>query len=235
MSLVNAVVCKYCQKEFRRESTLLAHICEAKRRHQQRDETGVQFGYRAYIQFYETTQGSAKLKTYEDFAASPYYLAFVRYGRYLVSIRVINSTSFTAWLLKNNKKLDYWCSDKLYEEWLLDYLRRENAEDALERGLEEMRNYAESFREVDGSCDFDFSDYFRRGNSNRICQHIVSGRISPWIIYNCDSGVSWLADLSPALLSLIMAYIDPDYWSRRLQDFLGDTEWSKHILSQAGL
>jgi hypothetical protein len=217
VSLVNAVVCKYCQKEFRRESTLSAHICEAKRRHQQRDETGVQFGYRAYLQFYETTQGSAKLKTYEDFAASPYYLAFVRYGRYLVSIRVINS------------------SDKLYEEWLLDYLRRENAEDALERGLEEMRNYAESFREVDGSCDFDFSDYFRRGNSNRICQHIVSGRISPWVIYNCDSGVSWLADLSPALLSLIMAYIDPDYWSRRLQDFLGDTEWSKHILSQAGL
>jgi hypothetical protein len=99
---------------FRKESTLTAHLCETKRRWQQEKETGVQFGLRAYLQFYETTQGSAKLKSYEDFVNSSYYRAFVRYGRHLVSIRAINSVSFTAWLLKNNKKLDHWTKDTYY-------------------------------------------------------------------------------------------------------------------------
>ena len=93
--------CRYCDKEFRKESTLTAHLCEQKRRWQQESETGVQFGLRAYLRFYEVTQGSSKLKSYSDFASSPYYNAFVKYGRYQVSIRAINSNSFTDWLLKN--------------------------------------------------------------------------------------------------------------------------------------
>ena len=135
--------CRYCQKDFRRESTLAAHLCEPKRRHEQQNETGVQFGYKAYLQFYEYSQGSAKLKSYEDFATSPYYNAFVKFGRYCVNIRAINFSSFTNWLLKNNKKLDYWCKDSLYDEWLTDYLKRENPQDALERAMKEMQEYAD--------------------------------------------------------------------------------------------
>ena len=69
--------CKYCGKEYKKESTLGAHLCEPKRRHQQKNETGVQLGFKAYIRFYELTQGSAKLKTYEDFSSSPYYFQYL--------------------------------------------------------------------------------------------------------------------------------------------------------------
>jgi hypothetical protein len=223
--------CRYCEKEFRKESTLTAHLCEPKRRRQQENETGVQFGLRAYLQFYEITQGSARLKTYEDFCNSSYYNAFVRYGRYCVAIRAINVTSFTAWLLKNNKKLDYWCRDSLYEEWLHEYLRRESPQDALDRGLQEMAEYVDS-----GTTNLaHYSDYFRFGNANRICHHISSGRISAWIIFNCDSGVEWLDSLGPEHLGLVMPWIDPDHWHRRFQDNVADVEWTRHILTQAGL
>ena len=151
--------CRYCEKTFRRESTLTAHLCEQKRRHQQQTETGVQWAYKAYIRFYETTQGSARLKTYDDFAASPYYLAFVKFGRYCVSIRAINFVSFTDWLLKNNKKLDYWCKDSLYEEWLVEYLKKESTQDALERALGEMQKYADDNPDLKNG----FTDYFRYG------------------------------------------------------------------------
>jgi len=86
-------VCKYCNKSYVKESTLAAHLCEPKRRWQQQNEAGVQLGFKAYLRFYEITQGSAKLKTYEDFIGSPYYLAFVRFGRYLIGIRAVNSAS----------------------------------------------------------------------------------------------------------------------------------------------
>jgi len=223
--------CKYCEKPFRKETTLLAHLCEAKRRHTQRDETGVQWGLKSYLRFYEFSQGSAKLKSYEDFAKSPYYNAFVKFGRYCVGIRCINFITFTDWLLKNNKKLDHWCSDRLYGEWLLEYLKRENTRDALERALKEMTEYAEINTELKNG----FTDYFRYGNANRICHHITTGRISPWVIFNCDSGIQFLETLNETQLTIVMPWINPDYWQRRFQDYMADTEEAKTILNAAGL
>jgi hypothetical protein len=209
---------------------LTAHLCEPKRRYQQQNETGVQLGLKAYLRFYEVTQGSAKLKTYDDFVASPYYIAFVKFGRYLVSVRAINAVNFTDWLLKNNKKLDYWCKDSFYSEWLQEYLRKEATQDALERALKEMQDYADAQKFTNG-----FSDYFSSGNVNRICHHIVSGRISPWIVYNCATGVSFLDSLDETQVAMIMPYIDPDFWQKKFTDYLADTEWVKDILAKAGL
>jgi hypothetical protein len=228
---VTKFVCKYCKKSYSKESTLTAHLCEPKRRYQQQNETRVQLGFKSYLRFYEVSQGSAKLKTYDDFATSPFYNAFVKYGGYCVSIRCINVNSFTDWLLKNNKKLDHWCSDKLYEEWMTEYLRKEHVQDALERALKEMQEYADNNSELINQ----YSDYFRAGNGNRICHHIVSGRISPWVIFNCGSGVNFLSGLREDQVDIILPYIDPDFWQRKFKDYLADSEWVKHILSQAGL
>jgi hypothetical protein len=228
---ITSYKCRYCEKEFRKESTLTVHLCEQKRRWQQEQETGVQFGLRAYLRFYEYAQGSSKLKSYEDFATSPYYNAFVKFGRHCVGIRCINFVSFVDWLLKNNKKLDNWCSDRLYAEWLLEYLKREAVKDALERALKEMQNYAEINLDLKNG----FSDYFRYGNSNRVCHHIATGRISPWIVFNCASGVTFLDQLSEDQVAMIIQWIEPDYWQRKFTDYLADTEWAKSVLAKAGL
>lgn len=223
--------CKYCQKEFRKESTLAAHMCEPKRRFQQQNESWVQLGFKAYLRFFEITQGSAKLKTYDDFAKSPYYNAFVKFGRYCQEIRCVNFVSFLEWLLKNNKKLDYWCKDSLYEEWLFEYLRKEAVQDALERALKEMQKYADDHPELKNG----FTDYFRYGNANRIIHHICTGRVSPWVAFNCKSGVDFLGDLSEEQLSIVLHWIDPDHWQRKFHDYMADTEWVKDILNKAGL
>ena len=69
--------CQYCQRDFVRENTLAVHLCEPRRRRQEQNERGVQLGFQAYLRFYEITQGSARLKTFDDFADSSYYRAFV--------------------------------------------------------------------------------------------------------------------------------------------------------------
>ena len=223
--------CKYCEKDFRKESSLAVHLCEPKRRWQQEKEVGVQLGLKAYLRFYEVTQGSAKLKSYADFVSSPYYNAFVKHGRYCQSIRCINFANFLDWLLRNNKKIDNWCSDKLYEEWMHDYLRKEAVQDALERALKEMQDYADDHPDLKNG----FSDYFRYGNSNRVVHHITTGRISPWIVYNCASGVDFLGNLSEEQVAMVMPWIDPDHWQRKFVDYLADAEWVKDILEKAGL
>jgi len=224
-------VCKYCNKTYSKESTLTAHLCEPKRRHQQQNETGVQLGFKAYLRFYEITQGSAKLKTYDDFVASPYYSAFVKFGRHLVAIRAVNASSFIDWLLKNNKKLDYWCKDEFYLEWLQAYIRKESVQDAIERALKEMQDYADTHPELENG----FADYFRNGHSNRVCHHIATGRISPWIVYNSNSGVEFLSQLNEEQIEIVMPWIDPDVWNQKFKDYAADVEWSKDILAKAGL
>lgn len=223
--------CKYCEKDFRRESTLAAHLCEPKRRWQQEKETGVQLGLRAYLRFYEITQGSAKLKSYEDFVASPYYNAFVKWGRHMVAIRGVNPPAFLEWLLKNNKKIDQWCKDEFYVTYLHEYLRREAVQDALERALKEMQDYADEHEELKGG----FKDYFRYANANRVCYHISTGRVSPWIVYNCGSGHEFLESLGEEQLAIVMPWIEPEYWQRKFKDYMADAEWVKDILNKAGL
>jgi hypothetical protein len=223
--------CKFCKKSFSKETTLISHVCEKKRRAQQEKEVGVQLGLQAYLMFYQSTQSGTKSKTYQDFAESPYYTAFIKFGRYCVSIRCINFSSFTRWLLQNNKKLDFWCSDKLYEEWMAEYLKRESAQDALERAIKEITEYAEDHPELKNG----FRDYFRYANGNRICHHICSGRISPWVVFNCASGVEFVEGLPANQVDLLLPWIDPAYWNGFFKDNPKDVQWVRDILAAAGL
>jgi hypothetical protein len=223
--------CKYCSKEFRKESSLAVHLCEEKRRWQEEKETGVQFGLQAYLRFYELTQGSAKMKSYTDFVASPYYRAFVKFGRHMVGIRAVNPKMFIDYVIKENKKLDHWTHERVYLEYLRGYMRKEAVQDALERALKEMQDYTDEHGEFKNG----FSDYFRYGSPNRVCHHIANGRISPWIVFNCSSGVGFLDQLSEEQIGLILSWIDPEYWQRKFQDYVADTEWVKQILKDAEL
>ena len=219
--------CQYCKKDFIKESSLAVHSCEPRRRRQEQSERGVQLGLQAYLKFYQLTQGSARLKTFDDFADSPYYRAFVKFGRYCVDIRVINPARFIEYVLKQNKKIDHWCRDSIYTEYLLDYLRVENVNDALARAMEFGITWQEQTSNPAHDC-------LRYGNSNAICYAITTGRISPWIIYNSESGQQFLSELSTEQIAMIWSYIDSDFWMKKFQDYPADQEYAKDILIKAG-
>ena len=148
--------CRYCGVNFSRESTLNVHQCEPKRRDTQRNEKGVIIGFNAWLRFYELAQGSAKLKTYENFSESSLYGAFVKFGRHCVNISAINVDQFTDWVLKKNYKIDNWCRDTIYSEYLYNLMRIESATDALERSILTMQAWSEEFPE------YNFNEYFRK-------------------------------------------------------------------------
>ena len=219
--------CQFCQKDFIKESSLAVHSCEPRRRRQEQSERGVQLGLQAYLKFYQLTQGSARLKTFDDFADSPYYRAFVKFGRYCVDIRAINPARFIEYVLKQNKKIDHWCRDSIYTEYLLDYLRVENVNDALARAIEFGITWQEQTSNPAHDC-------LRYGNSNTMCHAITTGRISPWIIYNSESGQQFLSELSTEQIAMIWSYIDSDFWMKKFQDYPADQEYAKDILTKAG-
>ena len=219
--------CQYCRRDFVRESTLAVHLCEPRRRRQEQNERGVQLGFQAYLRFYEITQGSARLKTFDDFADSPYYRAFVKFGRYCVDIRAINPARFTDWVVRQNKKLDHWCSDTLYTEYLIDYLRTEATQDALARAIEFGIEWSEKSGHPAHDC-------LRYGNTNAMVYAVTTGRISPWVIYNSESGQKFLSGLDTQQVAMVWPYIDSDFWQRKFHDYAADQQWAQHMLSQAG-
>jgi len=219
--------CNFCKKSFAKESTLEVHMCEPKRRHLNKDEPGVRLGFMAYIKFYEMMQGSAKLKTYEHFSESSYYLAFVKFGRYCVDIRAINPAQFMNWLLKNQKKIDKWTSDKFYTEYLLWYMPIEAVDDALARAIEYSIDWSEKQGHPSQDC-------VRYGNSNAICYAITTGRLSPWVIYNSESGQKFLTECNQEQIAMIWAYINSDVWHKKFLDYPADQEYAKDILKKAG-
>jgi hypothetical protein len=202
-------------------------MCEVKRRHQERSERGVELGLQAFLRFYETLQGSSKLKTWEDFVASSYYRAFVKWGRYCVNTRAIMPERFLDWLLKTNKKIDRWASDEIYTEYLIQYLPREAVQDALRRAEEWSLDWADRTGSPARDC-------LRYGNPNAICHAVTTGRVSAWVLYNCDSGRAFLSDLDPTHMQMIWPYIDSDVWARRFQDYSADQVWAESQLAQQG-
>jgi len=220
-------VCKYCGQGFTRESTLQVHQCEPKRRSLQRNEKGVIIGFNAWLRFYEITQGSAKLKSYDDFSSSQFYNAFVKFGRHCVAISAINTEQFTDYVLKKQVKIDNWCKDAVYAEYLYGLLRTESATDALERSIITMQEWGDETNN-------DLATYFNNISSNRFVQHILNGRVSCWAIYCCDSGIDKLGTLTEEQVTMIMPWIDPEFWQRKLRDYPADAEMTRHILEQAG-
>ena len=94
-----------------------------------------------------------------------------------------------------------------------------------------MQEYADNHPELKNG----FREYFKFGNGNRICHHIVSGRISPWIVFNCASGVEFLDGLDQGQMQIVLPWLDPEFWQKKFVDYLADAEWVKDILSKAGL
>jgi hypothetical protein len=219
--------CQYCKKDFIKESSLAVHSCEPRRRRQEKDEAGVRLGFMSYLKFYELTQGSAKLKTHDDFCESAYYRAFVKFGRYCVAVRAVNPARFTEWLLKHNRKIDHWCTDTVYTEYLIDYLRVENVNDALARAIEFAIDWSEQTNNPAEDC-------LRYGNTNAMVYAVTAGRISPWIVYNCESGQKFLSELDATQIAMVWPYIDSEVWMKKFSDYVADQEYVKDMLDKAG-
>jgi hypothetical protein len=219
--------CSYCKKTFAKETSIAVHMCEPKRRRLSKDDRRVQLGFQAYIKFYEQAQGSARLKTFDDFCESAYYKAFVKFGRYCVDSKVINPGQYMNWLLKHSKKIDRWANDQLYTEYLEWYLGIEAVSDAVGRAVEQSINWEERTGNP-------ARDMLRYGNHNALCYDITTGRISPWVIYNSESGQKFLSELNSEQIGMIWPYINSDTWQKKFQDYVADKAWAEEILKQAG-
>ena len=197
-------ICEYCKKSFQRESTLLAHSCEKKRRWQQKDNQEVLVGFASYDLFYRIEMQS-KPKEYKDFVDGQYYTAFVKYGNYCINTRVIDQEQFTRWLIKHKAKLKDWPTDKMYLLFVQDHCKRESVERALERFVEHA------------SATEYFDTFWESASGYTIADWVETGKISPWIIISSKRAEQAISQMPNECVNRIANCIDADWWSKKRQ------------------
>jgi hypothetical protein len=219
--------CEFCNSEFVRESTLMTHMCESKRRWLNKDLQGNRIAFQAWLQFYKKNSASKKKKTYEDFIKSAYYTAFVKFGNHCVDINALNVSRYSDWLVKNQIRIDTWAQDSHYTKYLIEYLRVEDPLDAIARSIETTIQLSEIEK-------IQSVDYLRYGNSNKICYAIVTGKISPWMLYQTESGVKFMDNLDSTQVKMIIDYIDPEKWALKFHREPENVSTVKELLNKAG-
>lgn len=218
--------CEFCSRSFIRENTMLKHLCETKRRWQDKDKHGNRIGHAAFVQFYNKHSRKSK-KDYMDFAKSAYYTAFVKFGNYCVDAQVLNPGRYADWLLKEKVSIDNWNRDTNYTRFIMDFLKSEDPLDAIARSIETCISLAENDK-------IPSKDTLRYGNRNKICFEITKGKISPWMLYHSVSGVEFIESLDVTQQKMIFEYINPEQWAIKFNKSKNILSEVKELLKAAG-
>jgi hypothetical protein len=210
------------------EKTLVAHMCERKRRALQKDEKRVQAGYMAFNRWWQLAQGAKKLKTYDEFCDTSYYNAFVKFGSFINNVNPLYPEKFVDYVIKSGIKLDHWCRDELYEKYLFETLKTEPVESAVQRSIQTMMEWADDHKA-------EFAHYFHYVSLNKAVHDIRNGYISPWVILNTAPGKSMVQKMSDEQLDMIAPALEVPFWLRKFKEVPADVALVKEICAEVGI
>ena len=220
--------CVHCNKSFMQDKTLIAHMCERKRRALQKNEKRVQAGFMAFNRWWQLAQNAKKLKTYEEFCDTSYYNAFVKFGSFLNNVNPIYPEKFIDYVIKSGVKLDHWCRDELYDQYLIEMLKVEPVESAVQRSLQTMMEWADEH-------NANYAHYFNYVSLNKAVHDIRNGTVSPWIILNTLSGKDMVQKMSDEQLNMISASFEVPFWLRKFKEVPADVALVKEICKEVGI
>jgi hypothetical protein len=221
-------VCQFCGHKFSRENTLAVHVCEQKRRHLAKSEKHVVLGYDAFNRFFKLNQNLKGDKTYEEFSKSSYYNAFVKFGSFVSNVNPLYPDRFIDYVIRSGVKLDHWCRDELYDKYVIDLIRTEQVETALERSIKHMMAWGENNNSP-------WNHYFLYVSINRAVFDVRDGKISPWLILNCNNGKDMVRKFNDEQLTAVNSVMDIPFWLNKFKKLPADVELVKQVVKGSNL
>jgi hypothetical protein len=226
--MMSPYICQHCKSTFTKEKTLAVHVCEQKRRHMSRVERHVVLGFDTYNKFYRLTQNSKQDKTYDDFAKSSYYNAFVKFGSFVSNVNPLYPDKFINYVVTSGVKLDHWCRDELYDKYVIELIKHENVETALERSIKHMMEWGENNQAQ-------WNHYFLYVSLSRAVFDVRDGKVSPWLILNSKNGKDMLKKFNDEQLLAIGSIMDLPFWLNKFKRLSADTELARQVVRESNI
>lgn len=224
--------CGFCNKEFKREETVLTHKCEKRERYNNRDSRQMREAFRIYMLF--MNKHKLKMGKSEEplmhFIKSKYFNDFYKFAGYILENDILNKEQFVETIMTSGKPVYEWMTHKTLEEWIIKCIREEHPRRAIERSIPALVEWAEIV-------DSDWTNFFREVSSVRAIQWFECGKISPWLIYIAPtaSGNALFSRLSTSELEYLIRFIDPTFYQMKQIKYKEDCDYIRQLLVEAGL
>lgn len=224
--------CGFCNKEYKREDTILTHKCEKRERYNQRDSREMREAFRLYMEFMTKHRLSIgkKEEPLMHFIKSKYFNEFYKFAEYILENDILEKEKFVNEILTSGKPVYEWMTHKTLEEWIIKCLREEHPRRAIERSIPALVEWAEI-------TESDWTNFFQEVSPVRAIQWLECGKISPWLIFisRPESGNALLSRLSPSELDYVVRFIDPTFYQRKQLKYSRDCDEIRTMLNEAGL
>lgn len=185
-------------------------------------------GFLSYEIFHKLTYRTKKSTTYEEFIDSKLFTSFVNFGKFASDIYSLDLEQYIRFLLKLQVKLDDWRNPSYYNEFLIERCKTENYEAALERNLLLMKEWSINNNKT-------WTNFFMEIHPQQACLWIKGGRISPWVLYNCETGLKLFHRFNNEQLSMIEKIVDIEFWKMMFQREKNHVVKIRKILKEVGL
>jgi hypothetical protein len=207
--------CRYCNKKFSSEKIVANHMCEQRRRYEQRNTAFAKYGLEAFSTIQRVLFRNDSKNKEEDFRKSDFYLACIRWGHFVIEVHCLEISQYLHWLMKLNVPIDNWNKDEIYDCWLTQYAFVELPWDSFKRSISSMIKWSDEVNKP-------YQSYFAEAGTARIITDIQRCLITGWLIFCSDSGKLWLSSLTQNDLNLIWGWVDASRWKIRLDKFPSD-------------
>jgi hypothetical protein len=135
---------------------------------------------------------------------------------------------FIDYVIRSGVKLDHWCRDELYDQYISEMIKIEPADGAIQRSIKTMMEWGEDNKSP-------WEHYFLYVNFNRATHDIKEGLISPWLLLNAKEGRELLKKLNDEQLAIVSPVIDPQFWKKRFNNHPADLELVKEVIKEANI
>lgn len=202
--------CEFCKKTFVRESSFFKHACAKKKRWIARNEPYAKLAYQAWLRFHEITGSAKKERLYKEFITKTEFKAFEDLANYILSINPVSKSGYITYIFEHNIPANKWCSDNSYHAFLKEYIRKETPEVALTRSLKFIDSWSYDNQSK-------IVDFFKEVHPGQAVTFLRLGRLSPWMLYLCESANFLLERFSEEQVLMIQEYLDPKIWNLKMK------------------
>ena len=219
--------CKYCNKEFVRETTLMSHMCEQKRRIICKDDKQNRIAYQSWLIFRRLSIANVKKdKPYEDFANNMYFTGFMKLSKYMIDLNLPDTEDFVKYLITNSVKMSNWTKTFVLDEYVKHKLRTETPDRAIERTILHIQSWAEDAGQ-------DWRKYFLLVPTVQFVHDFKLGRISPWCLFATDQGSRLVDRLEPGQVEDLIKFVEPQSWRARMLREPAEKAWVQKVFNEA--
>lgn len=224
--------CQFCNKSFKKDSTLLSHKCVKRDRYNNRETRAMKVAIDIWHRFMDYNKLTIPKKESEFmyFIKSSVFNDFYKFSEYLTSgeNEVLDPDKFIDHVIKNGIPAIRWCTESLKTEWVIQYTKAEHPTKAISRCINALLDW----EQLTG---YEWNSFMDKCSPYTFMVWIQNGKLSPWILYATNNPHKILQRLSDSELDSIYPFIDHTIWIPKQSHYMDDVEHIRNELKGVNL